>query len=321
MTALLRAWLLAWLLAVGLGLGCLILLMLDHLVRGRWGDAVRPALESGARSLLWWSLGFVPIVLGVERLYPWTDVARMASDPVLQHKAAYLSEGGFAIRGVVCLLGWSGLALALTQSPGRRRGVAAFGLIFVFSSMTVVAVDWVASLEPRFSSSAFGLALLTGQIVAALAMANVIAAVCVRLRPAVAHDLGNLSLATLLLWAYIAFTQFLLVWSADLPSQSAWYLARGSGPWLWVIVTIVLVRLGVCLPALLLRPVKRNPRWLALVGLALIVSAVLELYWFVIPGAGAPHFGWLDIVIPVVALMLWPSGPTRAMHRRGVGDG
>jgi hypothetical protein len=308
----LRPYLLAWLLAVGLSLGCLVLLMLDHLVRGRWGDAIRPLLAAGARCLPVCSLAFIPIALWPEALYPWTDRTLMASVPDLQHKAWYLSEAGFAIRSAGALLSWSGFALWLTRSRERRRGVAAGGLVVIFLSATVAAVDWVASLEPHFSSSAFGLALLTGWINIALAAVIVIAVIRTPLRPSTAHDLGNLLLATLLLWAYIGFTQWLLVWSADLPEEVDWYLPRREYPWSIVVSIVVVVRLASGLIALLMRPIKRSPVALAIVAIALIVGYVLELYWYVYPSLATVAFGWLDVLLPLLVLVIWPILPLRA---------
>ncbi|PRQ06917.1 hypothetical protein [Enhygromyxa salina] len=310
--ALVRAWLIGWQLGLGLSLGCLVVLMLHQLVDGRWNRPILPLLEGGARSLPVWALGLIPIALGTEAVYPWTGVEFQ--------DATYLHTRGFVVRSVVTLSIWSGLALALTRAPRRRRqGLSAVGLIAVFISGTVSTIDWLSSLDPGFSSSMFGLYVLITRVVAALCIVVVLAVRRGELEPELAHDLGTLLLSATLLWAYISFSQFLLVWSADLPGQAAWYLARNHGPWLALICVVAGVSLLIAIPALLMRAVKRHPARLASVAALLLVAHLLELYWLVLPAApladaALPVFGWLDAVIPAAVAAAWVA-LTRALSR------
>jgi len=307
----LRAYLIAWLLGLGLSLGCLVILLLHHLVGGRWGASLRPTLEAGARGLWIWALAFVPLALGVGSLYAWTDRALMAADPVLAHKSWYLCSAGYALRSLASLALWSTLALVLThrsRAGDTRPGLAVVGLLVLFPSVTISATDWLASLDPHFSSSMFGLYALIGQILAGLAAAIVLADARKLPGPEASSDHAKLLLTALMLWAYIAFSHYLLVWSADLPAQAAWYLDRRAQPWSALMTTVVIARVGLALPALLLSAIKRHPRRLALVAGALLLTYVIELVWLVLPAEGPvalPTMTWLDLVLPLVAALGW----------------
>jgi hypothetical protein len=312
-----RAWLIAWLLGLGTCVGCLLTLMLHHLVHGRWGELLRPALEAGARSLPWWALGFVPLALGTDLLYIWTDAATMAADASLRHKAWYLCSAGYVIRSLMCLVLWSALAIVLAgkaRPHALRPGLATLGLILVFPTATLTAVDWVASLDPHFSSSMFGQYVVIGQIVAGLSAAIMITLARDHADETRRGELRNLLLAALMLWGYVAFAQYLLVWSGDLPFQIRWYQARGGpGPWPIVLTIVVIVRGVVALPGLLTRALDRHPRVLALLAGLLFVTYLLELYWLVLPaqypvvvGADSmPALSWLDVVLPLVVAAGW----------------
>ncbi|MCA9516117.1 MAG: hypothetical protein KC635_14330, partial [Myxococcales bacterium] len=282
-SAFFNAWLVAWLLWLGVALGGLAILCVHHLVHGRWGRSVRPLLEAVARTVPLLAVAFVPLALGLAHVYPWTDDAFMASDPLRVHKAAYLAATPFLLRSAAALVLWSVLAWLLTRDPSRLRpGLAAATLIAYFLGITTGGVDWVLSLEPSMSTSAFGLALATGHGAAGLAFVLVLAAwLGRRARPPVeadrAHDLGNVLLAAVMLWAYIAFTQMLLVWAADIPRQSGWYLERSEG--LWNGVSWALIALHFAAPFLLLlfRVVKRRPARLAGVAALVLVLHAVEV--------------------------------------------
>jgi hypothetical protein len=318
-----RAYLIGWQLGLGLSVGCLLILMLHHLVHGRWGRAILPLLEAGARVLPIWALGLLPLVLGgAELLYPWADPELMASDDLLRHKAGYLDMAGFTARSIVCLVLWSGLVWGLTRSPGRRRpALAAAGLVVVFLSATPVYVDWLASLDPHFSSSIFALYILITNAAAGLALVLILVAARGGLPRERSLELGNLQLASLMLWGYLAFSQYLLIWSGDLPHQSAWYIARNQGPWLVLVSVYVGMALVIGLPALFVRAIKRESKRLAAVAAVLLTAHVIELYWIVLPaeaapGATLPTFGSLDALIPAGLGATWLVLTLALLRRR-----
>lgn len=303
--AFLHAWLLAWLLWLGVALGAFVFLCIHHLVRGRWGATVRPLLAAMTRTLPLLALLFLPIALDLDVLYPWTDLAWLQAGPLRAAKAAYLDEAFFLARAAVILVAWSVLASRLAR-PGRRRpGLAALALVIFFATVTIAAVDWILSLDPDMSTSAFGLALATGDAVAGWS-AVVIAVALVHGRsahaplvvPERAQQLGTLLFAALMLWAYIAFTQYLLVWGADLPREVGWFLPRLHGDWGRVAWSLVGLHFAVPFVLLLQRPIKRHPARLAAVAALLLSMHYVELLWLVVPSRGLP-LGWLDLAVPL----------------------
>ncbi|PCC72107.1 hypothetical protein SAMN02745121_01316 [Nannocystis exedens] len=308
--AFLHAWLLAWLLWLGVALGAFVFLCIHHLVRGRWGDIVRPLLAAMTRTLPLLALLFLPIALDLDVLYPWTDREWLQAGPLRAAKAAYLDPSFFLARAVVILVAWSALASRLAR-PGRRPGLAALALVVFFVTITIAAVDWVLSLDPDMSTSAFGLALATGDAVAGWSVV-VIAVALVHGRsararlvvPERAQQLGTLLFAALMLWAYIAFTQFLLVWGADLPREVGWFLPRIHGDWGGVAWALVGLHFAVPFVLLLQRPIKRALPRLAAVATWLLLMHAVELLWLVVPSRALP-LGWLDLAVPPGLGALW----------------
>ncbi|MCY1060611.1 hypothetical protein [Nannocystis sp. SCPEA4] len=303
--AFLRAWLIAWLLWLGVALGAFSFLCLAHLVRSRWGVVVGPLLRAATSTIPLLALLFLPIALGLHHLYPWMDTAWLMAGPLRAAKAAYLDASFFLARAVVILVAWSVLAWRLAHARRPRPGLAALGLVVYFLTITLAAVDWVLSLDPDMSTSAFGLAVATGQSVAGWSVV-VIAVALVQGRgphaplipPARLQELGTLLFVALMLWGYIAFTQYLLVWGADLPREAQWYVQRIGGDWGVVAWTLVGLHFAVPFIALLMRPIKRDAARLAgVAGLLLLMHAV-ELVWFIVPSRPQP-LGWLDVAVPL----------------------
>lgn len=315
-SAFFNAWLIAWFLWLGVALGGLGVLCIHHLVHGRWGRAIRPLLEAVSRTIPLLAVAFVPLAFGLADVFPWTDAAYMAADPLRAHKAGYLAVSPFLLRTAIELVAWSALSALMTRAPSRLRpGLASLTLIVYFLGITTGGVDWILSLEPSMSTSAFGLALATGHGAAGLAVVLALAAWLGRregtpVETPRSHELGNMLLTMVMFWAYIAFTQMLLVWSADLPRQSGWYVERTRG--LWNGVSWVLIALHFAVPFLLLlfRVVKRRPARLAGVAGLVFLIHIVEIYWLVLPARGAwggvdPAFTWLDAVAPLALGAAW----------------
>lgn len=321
--AFLHAWLLAWLLWLGVALGALVFLCLHHLVRGRWGVVVAPLLVAVVRTIPLLAVLFVPIGLDLDRIYPWTDPQWLHAAPLRAAKAAYLDAPVFVARAVVILVTWSALARRLAAARRPRPGLAAAALVAYFVTVTIAAVDWVLSLDPDMSTSAFGLALATGHAVAGWS-AVVIAAAVVQGRsaraPLIAPDrvqqLGTLLFVAVMLWAYIAFTQYLLVWGADLPREVGWYLQRTRGDWGLVAWALIGLHFAVPFVLLLMRPIKRvASRLAAVAGLLLLMHAV-ELAWLIVPSRGSA-LRWLDLAVPLGLGVLWVLAVARLLRRGG----
>ncbi len=333
----LRSYLLGFLFWFGIALGSMAILMIHHIAGGAWGAVIRRVLESSVGTLPILALFFVPIALGIHELYEWSHEAEVANDAVLQAKSAYLNTPFFLVRAVFYFAVWVALAVFLrrwsleqdaTDDPRattRLELLSRGGLVLYGLTGTFAAVDWIMSLEPHWFSTVFGLLVMGGQGIAAFAFAIPLAVLLARQRglapffgPGQLHDLGNLMLAFVMIWAYLGFSQLLIIWSGNLPEEITWYLHRSEGG--WRVVGYGLIAFGFALPfALLLsRRLKRTGSRLALVALWLIFMRFVDLYWLVGPAfhpeSAVPH--WLDLcaVVGIGGIWLWYFVSRLALH-------
>jgi hypothetical protein len=325
-----RAYLLAYLFWLGIALGCLALLMVQHLIRGVWGAVIQRLLEAGSRTLPLMALLFVPLLFGLKSLYIWVQPEVLAGDELLQHKSAYLNVSFFVLRLVVYAVAWSSLAYLLNRwsfqhdriedwasgRPLRRRlqllsgpGLVVYGLTVTFAS-----IDWMMSLEPHWFSTIYGFVWIVGQVLTALAFAVVALALLADfepfagvVKPSHFHDLGNLLLTFVMLWAYIAFSQFLIIWSGNLSEEIPWYVHRIQGGWQWVGLLLLVFHFVLPFLLLLARFTKRNQSMLAPLAGLLIVMQWVDLFWLVMPAfhPSRLYLHWLDGVIPLGMGGLW----------------
>lgn len=336
-----RAYLVAYLFWLGISLGSLAWLLIYHMTGGTWGVILRRVLEATILVTVGMAVLLIPLLVGMPALYNWTHTEVTAADPILQHKSPYLNVPFFVIRALLYFAAWIGLALLLNRwsrqqeastDPHAREAMGTWlrqfggpGIVLYGLTMTFAAFDWTMSLEPHWYSSIYGVLLIAGQVVAALAFAIV---VLTWLRPRTVlanvltsqhfNDLGNFLVGVTLFWMYIAFSQFLIIWSGNLPEEVVWYLARLEGGWQWVALFVLLFHFALPFVALLSGRVKRNAETLALVAGVLLVADLVHLYWLVAPafhpGVFALH--WLDLVLPVALGGLWLYGFLWALRRR-----
>lgn len=323
MSELLRSYLFAWLFLLAIALGSMANLMVHALTGGRWGEPVRPAWLAATRLVPALAILFLPILLGVKLVYPWVD-----------SPGRYLNLPFWIGRSIAWLAIWSVLSIAFLRadratvdpasggSPGARR-VAAIGLIVYALTVSLAGVDWIASLTPRWYSSTFGLLLGTGQMLAGAAFGVAMAAYfqpvagedeALRLR---FHDLGNILLMYVLTWAYLAYTQFLIIWSENLPNEIHWYVPRVQTG--WAALGIFLIAFHFFLPLLILlsRAAKRAPRLLAAIAVGLLVAHLGEAFWLVVPTFRPEGFAiaWTDLAAMVVLGALGGWAWRREMRR------
>lgn len=326
-----QSYLLAYAFWLEVALGCLGLVMLHHLVGGRWSALIRRLMETGAMTLPLLALLFLPLILGMTTLYPWTDGEHVAHSELLQNKASYLNQPFFLARAALYWLVWLTLAYLLnrwslaqdqTGDPHlapRLRRLSALGMILFMLTVTFAAYDWLMSLEPEWFSSIYGLMFIIGAALAGLALA--IIGLRLLAGEAAGHkvwvksfnDLGNFLLGFVMIWAYFAYSQFLVIWSANIPEEAIWYAHRTQGG--WQTVGVVLIALHFVLPFFLLlsRGIKRKAQWLTSLALLIFVVRLLDLFWLIVPAfyPEGVHFHWLDLVLPLavgggwLALFLW----------------
>jgi len=307
-----RSYLVAFLFVTGIAVGSLAILMLQHLSGGAWGLVIRRLLEAATRTLPLLAVLFVPIVLGIHSLYEWSHTDAVAADPVLRHKSPYLNIPFFIVRAVFYFAVWGALAYFLNKwsleqdhtgdQRVRRRlqNLSGPGLVLFGLTVSFAAIDWGMSLEPHWFSTIYGLLVMAGWGLTAFAFIITVAVVLSGREPmshvyapSHFHDLGKLLLAFVMVYAYFAFSQFLIIWSGNLPEETSWYLRRLRGG--WQLVGLALVVFHFALPFLLLlsRDLKRNARRLVLVALLLLVARVIDWIYLIAPashqGEGVSH--------------------------------
>jgi hypothetical protein len=300
----------------GLSAGSLLWLMIHYLTGGRWGNPLRRLLEAAAETLSLLVLLFVPILFGLRELYPWMNSAALAANEVLRHKHLYLNPPGFIVRAAIFFALWIWIANLFRnwshqqdtrsdfQPTQKLRKLSGPGLILYPITATFVYVDWIMSLEADWYSTLFPILICIGQMLGALAFMTVLLAwlapvtslASITSRENFRH-LGSLLLAFTMMWAYLAFAQFLIVWSGDLPHEISWYLHRSRGGWGWIVTVLFLFHFSVPFFLLLSRRTKGSVIALTCVAAALFVAHVFDIWWMVTPSFYATlHLSWLDLV-------------------------
>ena len=297
-----EAYLMAYVFWLGIALGCQAILMIHHLAGGRWGVADRSLLEAASGTLPLLTVLFIPCLLGLHSLYIWANPEAVAADDVLRHKQPYLNVPFFVIRAGIYFVVWFGTmvllnraSLAQDQTPSREATrrltlISGAGLGFYMLTMTFASIDWMMSLEPRWFSTIYGVLIMTGQVLGAFALVIIITAFLVTYKPYANvigplhfHDLGNFLLTFVIFWSYMAFSQFLIIWSGNLTDENSWYLQRLAGSWKWVGVALIILHFLVPFLLLLLRDLKRRSPWLAKVALLVFGMGFVDIFWIVAP--------------------------------------
>lgn len=284
--AVLRGWLASFAFWIGFPLGAMMLLFAHDLTGGRWGAAAVPALRAMVAFLPLMLLLLIPVLALLQELYPW---ARAADAAHLKNRF-YLNAPFFHGRAAVYAVVWLGL-VALRRSGRSRNRLAAPGLILLGLTVTFASFDWFMSIEPDWGSSIYGMMIIGGQLLGALALATLAAVLGGRTDAGQRHDLGSLLTAAILLWFYLSFMQFLIVWQENLPPEIMWYVARLSGGWGWVAALGALAQGALPFAALIWWPVKRSRSGLAAVCVLLLAAHLLECWWLILPGL-AGGFTW-----------------------------
>jgi hypothetical protein len=325
----LPSWLIGFTFCTGLSLGSLALLMVQHMTSGSWGLVTRRIFEAGARLIPFCALLFVPIAVFAPSLYVWARPDAVAADEILKHKALYLNKTFFIARAAIYFAVWIGCATlltrwsaqqdsgeaAITEADTRRfRAVSAPGLLIYVLLMSLAAVDWIMSLDPHWYSTIFGFIMIAGQGLCALSFAvAVLAQLAPRepmnhvIRASHFHDLGKLMLAFVMLWAYFAFSQFLIIWAGNLPEEIPFYLERLRHG--WGAVSAVLVAGHFVLPFCLLlsADLKKRPRALSFVAWFIVAIRLVDILWLV--GPTFTHDGLpvslANVGIPLALAGLW----------------
>lgn len=323
----LRSWLFGTVFWGGIGVGCLGLLMLQYLTGGAWGVVIRRVIEAGSRTIPLFALLFIPLIWLTKNLYLWTSPGK---DELLNYRAAYLNHSFWGIRAIVYFFLLSVMAYLLNKWSMEKEKTGDWeilGKMSRFSGPTMVlfalvvsfmAIDWVMTLDPHWFSTIFGLLFVVGWGLSALAFTIAILAWLSDKEPMNRilgkrhfHDLGKLMLALVMVWAYFNFSQYLIIWSGNLPEETPWYLTRMKGG--WGVMGVILIVFHFAFPFLVLlnREYKRTGKWLAVMAVFILVMRLIDLYFLIGPSpmfgshdAGF-HISWMDFAAPIGIGGIW----------------
>ena len=330
----------------GIGMGALILLGSLHVTKARWAVVLRRMLETVPLTGVLFVVLFIPIALGAKRLFPWADPHGLEGE--LAHLAhvrePWLNVPFFLLRTAIYFAVWIGVAYALHRlsvrqdSEGgfaltdRQRRIAAVTLPFVALTITFMAFDWQMSLDLHLASTIFGVYYFAGSFLCAIAVV-ILAANASRsgnlfgahLNASHYHSLGKLLLAFYCFWAYIAFSQYLLIWIANIPEEVTWYLHRKHAGWLAMAVFLIVFHFVIPFFILLSRDLKRNPRKLGIMAVWALVVHAVDVYWVMMPGLHpedpSVHFTDLTALVGVgAAAMAFVVWRMRGVRNVPVGD-
>ncbi len=313
-----QSYLVGWTFWVQVALGALVILMIQNTVGGRWGLVIQRLVEAATTTLPFLAIGFIVVIIGIPHLYEWSHADVVAHDELLQSKAAYLNTPFFIIRTVFYFVIWIGVAWLLRKWSAqldddpenaalrkKLRNLSAPGILVFGLTVTFASVDWMMSLEPHWYSTIYGIMFGVGAMAAGFSFAIIILMRMVKyspwkdvIRTIDISDLGNWLLASIMLWAYVAFSQFLIIWSANIPEETTWYLARTQGGWQWVAILNVFLHFFLPFFFLLVRGTKKAPGRLLSIALLVLAMRFLDLFWLIFPAftPGKIVFPWLSIV-------------------------
>lgn len=336
-----KSYLAALLFWTSLTLGSLALLMIQYLTGGAWGLVIRRSLESATRMLPLLIILFIPVVLGLPKLYSWAIEANVKTDALLQHKAPYLNVPFFLVRTGAYFLLWGITIYFLNRWSKdldrtgdqrftlRLQQISGPGILMLSLTLTFASVDWLMSLDPHWYSTMYGVTFMVNTLLSAMSFMIVITVFLSKhsplrevVRPKDLHDLGKLMLAFTMLWAYCTFSQYLLIWSANLSEETPYYLRRMQGGWGYVGFGLLIFNFVLPFVLMLSSDLKRNARTVWVLALYVFAVRFLDLFWLVAPEpavahasnngvehvSGASqhavfHFDWLSVWIYIAALI------------------
>jgi hypothetical protein len=325
-----RAYLLGFMCWLGVALGSMAILMIRHLTGGGWGMVIRRVLGAAMRTVPLLALLFIPVILGIHKLYIWAQPLDQIADKHLREHLeditkTYLTTNGFILRAIFYFAIWNLLSFLLSHwskqtdragapdNTERFKAVAGPGLILYGFTISFAAIDWVMSLDPSWISTIFGLVILIGEVLSAMCFAVVVERILFNykpmsemLKPDFVHDHGKWMLTFIMVWAYFNYSQWLIIWAGNLPSEITYYMRRLNGGWGYVGLFIVIFHFAIPFATLLSRPFKRNIRKLVWLAVWLMLMRYLDLFWIIEPNFSKTFTVTVaDVVVPVAIGGFW----------------
>ena len=324
-----QSYLTGYLFGWGCTMGCIALLCIIHLAGGRWGYCIRRFLEAGTQTIYIMALLFIPIAIwGMDTLYiDWLDLSN-DHHHIVAEKTQYLNREFWHIRSLIIFVTWIATAHCLfswsrkqdetgdLQYRRKLKFIAGPGLLLFSLTVTVASIDWVMSIEPTWFSSIFGVMFMIGQGLTIWALSILVVTYLARFQPMKEalnlksqHNLGNLMFAFVILWAYIELSQFIIIWSANLPEEIPWYMNRSDGGFRYMSIFLVMFQFAIPFLLLLSRQTKRVTKFLRLIAFGIIAMRIVDLNWIIAPSihqpitnpgrVAGPAIGCMDVIAPL----------------------
>jgi len=345
----LQAYLAAWLLWLGVSLGSLVLVALQYLTGGAWGVMIRRPAEAAARTLPLIALLFLPIAFGIPVLYHWSHPEIVAHDEILRHKHVWMNTPAFLIRAVFYFAVWIGIGTMLERWSIRQdttgdprleilmQRLSAPAIILYAATISFAAVDWVVSLSDHWYSTMIGFLFIVEQGLSAMAFLIIVMAVLAVNEPVSQfftkrhlQDMGKLLLMFVMLWAYFAFSQFLIIWAGNTRQEITWYYPRMATSWGWVGLAIILLQFVLPFLLLLSRDLKRHRKPMIVIAGMVFVMRYVDLYWSIKPQVfrDGIRLTLPDLLLPLAIGGIWLAAyfyflrrysilPERSPHLKG----
>jgi len=352
-TIFLRSWLFSFLFWLGLTLGSLVLLMLQYTSGGNWGRLGRRIWEAAAGN--WWLmfLFWIPIAIGMKRLFVWThrppegsvELAKFMAHYGADKIHYYLNTPFFLVRGVFYFAGWAVLYYFLkrwsireeagTTTPAQFvfiQNLSGFGIVFYGLTITFASIDWTMSLYPEWWSTVWGMLFMVGQVLTTFCFTIWLFTRLSEIEPVsrifkvdYLHDFGKLMFAFVVLWAYLSFSQWLIIWSGNMLSEIRWYLMRLYHGWQYFGTLLIFLHFVFPFALLLSRNNKRSRRKIVAISFLVLFMRLVDLFWQTAPNfypgakaglgqasaaaVGLNNFGLLDaamyVICPIAMGGIW----------------
>lgn len=312
------SYLVAWIFWVSIGLGALFFVMLNHLTGAVWSLVLRRINESVMIALPFMAILFIPLIFGLHDMYHWTHSEDVAKDAILSQKTGYLNIPFFLIRTAVYFILWFIVSfrlyktsLAQDKNPTAdqikaMRRVSGPGMVIFALTTSFAGFDWLMSLDAHWYSTIFGVYFFSGGLLASLALLTLIGLFLRRkgiLNETITiehyHDMAKLMFAFTIFWGYMAFSQYFLIWYANIPEETIWYAHRWDGNWKILSLTLVFGHFVIPFVGLMTRAAKRNLKWITLLTIWLLVMHWIDLYWIAMPTSAHHgfHLSWMDLTL------------------------
>lgn len=316
-------YLMAYMFVLSIGIGSLFLIALEYVGGAYWSVPIRRVVEFLAAIIVLLPILVLPLVFNLHDIFHWAHKEVVEADAVLKGKSPYLNETFFIIRVFVVLAIWGLFYYLLIRNSNeqdktknqlltKKNIILSAVFIPIFAvTITITAVDWLMSLEPHWFSTIFGVYFFASSVVASLAAITLITVLLKEkgyMHPQMVDDhlfsLGALQFAFINFWAYIAFSQYLLIWYANLPEENFWFLHRWQNGWEFLSILLIVAHFIVPYAALLPQPAKMDPKRLKFISIWILFAHFINLYWLVMPNFAGYHLSWIDLVIPLTVVGL-----------------